>query len=36
MTPGANVTLGFYCLPYGIPGSSISLRLLLDVSGPFR
>ena len=36
MTPGANVTLGFYCLPYGIPGTSTSLRLLLDVSESFR
>ena len=36
MTPGANITLGFYCLPYGIPGTRTSLRLLLDVSGPFR
>ena len=36
MTPAARVTLGFYCLPYGTPGTSTSLRLLLDVSKPFR
>ena len=36
MTPGASVTLGFYCLPYGTPGTSTSLRLLLDVSEPSR